>query len=93
MLVQGQRMSGRGCAFAEAEYLGAGLTELPRLAQGLDRAARLKIWIDLDEGLWPILLGRILRVYESTDVIGFDAREASSELGVLVDYRPGMIYS
>ena len=78
-------MSGRGCAFAEAEYLGAGLTELPHLAQGLERAARLEIWIDLDEGLWPILLGRILRVYESTDVIGFDAREASSELGVLVD--------
>ena len=78
-------MPSRRSALPETKNLSAGLTKLTRFAQGLDRAARLKIWIDLDEGLWPILLGRILRVYESTDVIGFDAREASSELGVLVD--------
>ena len=78
-------MPSRRSALPKTENLGTGLTELTRFAQGLDRAARLKVGVDLNQGLGPVLLRGVLTVYECTDVVSLDAREAASELGVLID--------
>jgi hypothetical protein len=68
------------CRLTEAKNIRALGRQVACFAQRLYSAAGLKIRVDLDQWLWPKLLGVVLGIHKGAYVIGFYARETACEV-------------
>ena len=58
---------------------------MPGRHEGLHRATRFEVRVDLNEWLGPELLGVLFRINEGADVVRLDAGKAARKVRILVD--------